>query len=107
MSGKFCDSLFLCPKFCKLLLGIGGRHHLLIFPLAEHMAGKTFVHPTYALNVYANGIVAEGNGNASPAMADVEMDVRILQQGRLSVFTNLETGLNGQSILLLQTFTQQ
>ena len=71
------------------------------------MAGKTFVHPTYALNVYANGSVAEGNGNASLTMADVEMDVRILQQGRLSVFTNLEMRLNGQSILLLQTFTQQ
>ena len=71
------------------------------------MAGKTFVHPTYALNVYANGSVAEGNGNASLTMADVEMDVRILQQGRLSVFTNLEMRLNGQSILLSQTFTQQ
>ena len=78
--------------------------HLL---LTHRVAGHRLLIVAHRLYVNTHGPIADGTNHRIAAMTEVKMDIRIVAQRRLAVWTIAEQRFLGDAIFFLQAFAQQ
>ena len=94
------DGLLLRPQLGKLQRRILGMQYLFQLVVAHHIACQRLTIAMDALDINTYGLVADHTDGGLATVAEVEVDVRVTDDGGLAVFTIFEDGSLIDAILL-------